>query len=79
MEMPSAMHLRLRSPKTVGGIVEQQQCHTLIMPRRMEEKGNVIITKEKRVEIEALVCRIMINGNLHIFLGFKVKNLIVRK
>jgi len=50
--MPSALHMHVRSSKTVGGsIVLQQYCQSLKMSRRMEEKGSGNVTEEKRVEI----------------------------
>jgi hypothetical protein len=51
MEMPSAMRMRVRNYKSVGGIVLQQPCQSLKMPRRMEERGSVNVMEKKGVEI----------------------------
>ena len=45
------MHMHVKNCKTVGSIVLQQQCQSLEMPRRMEDRGSVNVTVEKRAEI----------------------------
>jgi hypothetical protein len=43
--------MRVRSCKIVVGIVLEQQCQSLKMQKRTEEKGNVNVAGEKRWEI----------------------------